>query len=115
MLSSLNLPYVLLGGYLGLILFMAFITWDVGDKIVGLFYRMKYEVKVLKQCVKDPRVPRFIKWLVGIGLVVKLWPIDFGLDEILLGSAILLMVTRYRKVWNEIREEVRNGANKAVS
>lgn len=63
---------------------------------------MRYAVAA----AKDPRLPKPVRWLFVAGLAVKCLPFDGGLDEILLGTGIVLLHTRYRDTWALIRADV---------
>jgi hypothetical protein len=66
----------------------------------------KRMMRYAKAAATDKRLPRPVRWLFVAGLAVKCLPVDFGLDELLLGTGIVLLATRYRKVWAEIRADL---------
>lgn len=64
-------------------------------------------LRLAKAAATDPRLPRSVRWLFRIGIAVKCIPgPDFGIDEVALALGALLLATRYRATWNEIRREV---------
>lgn len=75
--------------------------------------RVAYWVAIAKALTTDPRLPRPLRWTVGIGLAVKAVPLpDFGIDEVALGVAALLLATRYRKVAGQIIADTPNPARR---
>lgn len=70
--------------------------------------RVRHAVRLLKAIATDPRIPRPLRWLIGVSLAVKAVPVpDFGVDEAGLLVAFVLLSTVYRHRFAEIREEVR--------
>ena len=70
--------------------------------------KIKRTFRLLKALATDPRIPRPVRWLIGVSLAVKAVPFpDFGIDEIGLLVALVLLRTVYRERFNEIREEIR--------
>ena len=56
----------------------------------------------------DQRVPRPLRWLIGVSLAIKVVPFpDFGIDEIFLVVVSLVLVVFYRPVLQAILEETR--------
>jgi hypothetical protein len=70
--------------------------------------RVRDAFRLLKALATDERLPRPIRWLIGVSLAIKAVPLpDFGIDEIGLLVAFGLLTTVYRKRFAEIRAEVR--------
>jgi hypothetical protein len=70
--------------------------------------RIKRTFRLLKALATDPRIPRPVRWLIGVSLAVKAIPFpDFGIDEVGLLIAFVLLSTVYRQRFNEIRDEIR--------
>ncbi len=68
--------------------------------------RARRLLDLCKILVSDPRLPRPLRWMIRAGLAVKALPMpDFGVDEILLGTAALLLMTVYRSKLQEILAE----------
>jgi hypothetical protein len=69
--------------------------------------RIKAMFRLLKALVTDDRVPRPIRWLIGVSLAIKAVPFpDFGIDEVGLLIAFGLLATVYRKRFAEIRADL---------
>jgi hypothetical protein len=68
--------------------------------------RLKRLMRLAKAAATDPRLPRSVRALFWVGLAAKAMPIDFGVDEVCLGLGIVLLTTRYRVVWAEIRKDI---------
>jgi hypothetical protein len=69
---------------------------------------IKRTFRLLKALATDPRIPRPVRWLIGVSLAIKAVPFpDFGIDEVGLLVAFVLLSTIYRQRFNEIRAEVR--------
>jgi hypothetical protein len=67
-----------------------------------------HAMRLAKAAATDKRLPRSVRWLFRIGLAAKLFPgPDFGIDELAFGIGIVLLSTKYRSTWNEIRTDVR--------
>ena len=70
--------------------------------------RIKATFRLLKALVTDERVPRPVRWLIGVSLAIKAVPFpDFGIDEVGLLLAFGLLTTVYRKRFNEVRADLR--------
>lgn len=70
--------------------------------------KIKRAFRLLKALSTDPRIPRPVRWLIGVSLAIKAVPFpDFGLDEVGLLIAFVLLSTVYRQRFNEIRDEIR--------
>ena len=83
--------------------------------------KIKHAFRLLKALSTDPRIPRPVRWLIGVSIAIKAVPFpDFGIDELGLLIAFVLLSTVYRQRFNEIRAEIRAemmaspGANAAV-
>jgi hypothetical protein len=63
-------------------------------------------MRLAKAAATDARLPKPVRGLFIVGLAAKAMPVDFGIDEFCLGLGVLLLATRYRSVWAEIREDV---------
>lgn len=86
---------------------LAALVLVVGVVAVVFRGRVKRLMLLAKAAATDPRLPRPVRWLFAIGLAAKLLPVDFGIDEVALGLGILLLSTKYRATWKEIREEIK--------
>lgn len=78
--------------------------------VVALVFRRQllYLVKVAKMCATDERLPRPLRWTLGVALAIKVVPVpDFGIDEILLIVIGILLVTVYRPTFKAILAEAR--------
>jgi hypothetical protein len=70
--------------------------------------RIKATFRLLKALVTDERVPRPVRWLIGVSLAVKAVPFpDFGIDEVGLLIAFGLLTTVYRERFAVIRADLR--------
>ena len=58
----------------------------------------------------DPRIPRPVRLLIVLGLATKAMPVDFGIDELALGLAALLLVGPYRQRARAVLADARAGA-----
>lgn len=68
---------------------------------------LTYWMRVAKSLATDKRLPWGVRYLFRVALLVKCLPVDFGIDEALLGIGMLLMLTVYRPTWNAIRAEAK--------
>jgi len=74
----------------------------------GVVRRLKAVFRLLKALATDERLPRPVRWLIGVSLAIKTVPFpDFGIDEVGLLVAFVLLSTVYRKQFAEIRAERR--------
>jgi len=70
--------------------------------------RIRATFRLLKALVTDERVPRPVRWLIGVSLAVKTVPIpDFGIDEVGRLVAFGLLTSIYRTRFAEIRADLR--------
>lgn len=70
--------------------------------------KIKRIFRLLKALATDTRIPRPVRWLIGVSLAIKAVPFpDFGIDEVGLLIAFVLLSTIYRRQFNEIRDELR--------
>lgn len=79
--------------------------------VVALLARrhVAYWLSIAKALTTNPRLPRPLRWTMAVGLAVKAVPVpDFGIDELALGVAAVLLATRYRRVAKQIITEVTN-------
>lgn len=71
--------------------------------------RIKRTIRLLRALATDERIPRPVRWLIGVSLAIKAVPIpDFGIDEVGLVVAFVLLSTVYRHRFAEIRQELRD-------
>ena len=67
-----------------------------------------FAVRFAKTLMTDQRVPRPLRWLLGVSLAIKVVPFpDFGVDEVVLVVVGLLLVIFYRPALRAILEETR--------
>ena len=81
--------------------------------VVAILFRRQllYLVKVAKMCATDERLPRPLRWALGVALAIKVVPVpDFGIDEILLIVIGVLLMTVYRPTFKAILAESRSDA-----
>lgn len=70
--------------------------------------QLRFAMKLTKALATDERLPRSMRWAVGIALAVKVVPVpDFGVDEIILLVIGVLLLTVYRPTFREIVGETR--------
>ena len=71
--------------------------------------QLLFAVKFAKTLMSDQRVPRPLRWLIGVSLAIKIVPFpDFGVDEVVLIIVSLVLVIFYRPVLRAILEETRS-------
>lgn len=71
--------------------------------------RVLFAVKFARTLVTDQRVPRPLRWIIGISLAMKVVPFpDFGADEIVLIAVGIVLFIFYRPVLQAILEETRS-------
>jgi membrane protein implicated in regulation of membrane protease activity len=71
--------------------------------------QLSFAVKFARILMADRRVPRPLRWLIGISLAIKVVPFpDFGLDEVVLIIVGLVLLIFYRPVLRSILEETRS-------
>lgn len=69
--------------------------------------KLKRTLRLLKALATDERIPRPVRWLIGVSLAIKTVPFpDFGVDEVGLLVAFVLLSTVYRRQFAEIRAEL---------
>ena len=74
----------------------------------GFRSQLRFTVKLTKALATDERLPRPLRWAVGIALAVKVIPVpDFGIDEVILALVAALLLTVYRHTFHEIVAETR--------
>ena len=79
--------------------------------VPALLFRaqIRFAIKVAKALATDTRVPRPLRWAIGVALAMKLVPIpDFGVDEVILVCVGVLLVTVYRPTFRAIVAEMRD-------
>jgi hypothetical protein len=77
---------------------------------VAITFRSQFifAVRFAKTLMTDQRVPRPLRWLIGVSLTIKVVPFpDFGVDEVVLVGVGLVLVTFYRPALRAILEEMR--------
>src|SRR5579859_6610365 len=71
--------------------------------------QLLFAVKFARTLMSDRRVPRPLRWLIGISLAIKVVPFpDFGVDEVVLIIVGLVLVIFYRPALRAILEETRS-------
>jgi membrane protein implicated in regulation of membrane protease activity len=71
--------------------------------------QLSFAVKFARTLMSDQRVPRPLRWLIGVSLAIKVVPIpDFGVDEVVLIVVGLVLLTFYKPVLRAILEETRS-------
>lgn len=78
--------------------------------VPALWFRAKvrFAVRVAKALATDQRLPRPLRWLIGVALAMKVVPFpDFGLDEVILVIVGILLVTAYRPTLRAVVDEIR--------
>ena len=66
-----------------------------------------HAMRLARAAMTDERIPAPIRWMIRVGVAVKLLPVpDFGVDEVLLGVAVLLLATAYRGRWAQVRADL---------
>ena len=83
----------------------------------GLVFRaqLRFAMKVTKALATDERLPRAMRWAIGIALAVKVVPVpDFGIDEVILIVIGALLLPVYRPTFQAIVHETRLAEAEAV-
>jgi hypothetical protein len=78
--------------------------------VSGFAFRtqLRFAMRLAKAVATDQRLPRPLRWAIGIGLAVKLVPVpDFGIDEIILAFCGVLLLGFYRPTLRAILAETR--------
>src|SRR5579875_2263622 len=78
--------------------------------VAGVAFRrqLRFAMKVTKAVATDERLPRPLRWAIGVALAMKVVPIpDFGLDELILVVIGVLLLTVYRPTFRTIVAEAR--------
>lgn len=76
----------------------------------GIAFRgqLRFAMKLTRALATDERLPRPLRWAIGVALAVKVVPIpDFGIDEVILVVIGALLLTIYRPTFRSILQEVR--------
>jgi hypothetical protein len=77
--------------------------------------QLLFAIKFGKTLMSDQRVPRPLRWLIGISLAIKVVPFpDFGVDEVVLIVVGLVLVIFYRPALRAILEETRSAEAERV-
>lgn len=70
--------------------------------------QLRFAMRVAKALATDERVPRPMRWAIGVALAVKVVPFpDFGVDEVILLVIGVLLLTLYRPTFHAIVAESR--------
>ena len=100
------LGWVLLG--LGLVSVLAAVAITFRSQLM-------FALRFAKTLMTDQRVPRPLRWLIGVSLAIKVVPFpDFGVDEVVLVVVGLLLVIFYRPALRAILEETRAAAAASI-
>lgn len=78
--------------------------------VLAVLFRtqIRFAMKVAKALATDGRVPRPMRWAIGVALAMKVIPFpDFGVDEVILVVVGVLLLTLYRPTFTEIVAEIR--------
>lgn len=78
--------------------------------LIAITFRsqIRFAVRLARTLMTDERVPRPLRWLIGVSLAIKVVPFpDFGVDEVVLVVVGLVLVIFYRPAVREILEETR--------
>lgn len=67
---------------------------------------VRYWLRIARALATDKRIPAPLRWAIRVGLAVKCLPVDFGADELILGTCGLVLATVYRSTCREIIAEV---------
>ena len=77
---------------------------------LGIVFRrqLRFAMRMTKALVTDERLPRPLRWAIGVALAVKMVPLpDFGVDEVILVVVGALLLTVYRRTFLTIVAEQR--------
>lgn len=70
--------------------------------------QIRFAMRVANALATDKRVPRPLRWAIGVALAMKAIPIpDFGIDEVILLTVGVLLATAYRPDFKAIVAEIR--------
>jgi hypothetical protein len=81
--------------------------------VSGIAFRtqLRFVMKFANALATDERLPKPLRWAIGIALAVKVIPVpDFGVDEIILLVCGALLLTVYRPTLQAILAETRRAA-----
>ena len=91
-----------------------YLWWVVGavalSAVPALVFRLRAArlIRLMSALATDPRLPRPVRWLFRVALIIKMIPgPDFAIDEALLVIGGLLLLGPYRETWRAIRRETR--------
>ena len=72
-------------------------------------------MKLTKALATDERLPRPMRWAIGVALAIKVVPIpDFGVDEVILIVVGALLLTVYRPIFRSVLREIREAEAQSV-
>ena len=77
---------------------------------IAIIFRsqLMFAIRFARSLVSDQRVPRPLRWLIGVSLAIKVVPFpDFGVDEVILFVVGVVLVTFHRPALRAILEETR--------
>jgi hypothetical protein len=70
--------------------------------------QLRFAMTVAKAMAKDERLPRSLRWAIGIALAIKVMPVpDFGIDEVILVVCGVLLLTVHLSTCRSIIAEIR--------
>lgn len=73
--------------------------------------QLRFAMKVTKAVSTDERLPKPLRWSIGVALALKVVPFpDFGIDEVILVVVAALLLTVYRSTFRAILAETRAGS-----
>lgn len=82
----------------------------VATVALGVTFRrqLRFAMRMTKALVTDERLPRPLRWAIGVALAMKVVPLpDFGVDEVILLVVGALLLTVYRATFMAIVAEQR--------
>ena len=82
----------------------------VATVALGIAFRrqLRFAMRMTKALITDQRLPRPLRWSIGVALAVKTVPLpDFGVDEVILVVVGALLLTIYRGTFMSIVAEQR--------
>jgi len=75
---------------------------------LGFRSKLSFAVRFARTLMSDQRIPRPLRWLIGVSLAIKVVPFpDFGVDEIVLTIVGLVLIIFYRPALRAILDETR--------
>jgi membrane protein implicated in regulation of membrane protease activity len=77
--------------------------------------QLSFAVTFARTLMSDQRVPRPLRWLIGVSVAIKVVPFpDFGVDEVVLIVVGLVLLIFYRPALRAILEETRTAQSARV-